>query len=1254
MMRTLLISSAFVAIRGTDPLEMRTISVFDNNPCIVYGSSITDVNACQTRIREDLATNNALFRLSIPADSPGANELRTLWVSLINHYVPSSNVPTCTAAELDRLDAGITPLIRSDLHSASQAVIDVIKCYFVYHPGTVYVQGYANLLEPLVAIFNAPGPQTTDVFYRAYKALNTVIRNNFSQGGSGVPRLWTDRIKEYVRTSEPTANANFDTDLLQSIVKCPVNHPLDSPNDWKLRILQLMFVYGSKGAVGIYIWVAGHLYNRALSYTIAELTIGVNKLMKEQSGVLKLFTSPDPINDIERIRWGVGINRSRQYSSPLWREIYAGTPRKYIKTWSVPSNINVDDVYRGLRMFRDTEMAYDHSRDSGTLYGKEKGLILGDLVRVSVRENRDFWAPEFCHDRSRACTRLAFVLKPENIAQSEFEALIVDIDGRVKDRIWTLAIRVNHADRSNLDHVFAWTWFKLQMVLFFAFEISYDQNMSHAIGLLLTRVANDDVGIPDLNFNEAIAVMSGFAAGVGLSSSESMLTTVANDAHHRKIFDREIRLQSVASLWNRSILSFFTHPNHHFYFENVLSCGFTINMASGIVMIRQAQLLAAVAAHGRTDDASNYPRNLENMYEDPRFNTPPANLLNENTFPPALYRVYMARIFDLYNFMLFRDTLDELPIGEYPAWETSYHATAMLRVTDGEYLKHYTCGPMTYLRVRIRNNCSETFGYLPNSKIGSIRNDRLLLANFYYLAPLICLDHSNLPAILDFSDPTVGKIKDALGKEIAGNETVVRRQYFALGVDVAEQMVWDEGNTAVDCLGTYGDAAGDARAPVMLVTCVYTIGPNRLILNRKQQRECNLDEMVTNRRTPGTKRKLRNICSQLGANYIRVEQHAHLAKIDEFWTMNQVLAEQKYITSPKSRVWIYGVNDRDKFKVAIVQDNENNMYVRCVREDGKRVEVWPLGQEIPNIFIMDMVVTEALISRSYVPNYDGKGHEDMIRNSYLKIGQGHSPYSIDWSGTSFSRISHFDTTVVLVCSLFGGPSKEQPFSIYRFWKTTKPQMTTEQVKEFIKTHCSIAGYFRYMFEHILKDVISRPETYRSSSGFEDRDRILEYGPPTTEHGDGGGDVVVSFKRPGSAPGFRISNQIGCSIDVESRTTDPPIDPSAWPMMVNRLKDDVCLSATGVGDPLLFLTDIPTFYCDNTNTQVIRCVVYKDRVKLVIKHTSPIGLGRGFSNSVVCESTSSRLTQYDQTKVDHCLSLGSQLVATIPSAPHVSP
>jgi hypothetical protein len=108
------------------------------------------------------------------------------------------------------------------------------------------------------------------------------------------------------------------------------------------------------------------------------------------------------------------------------------------------------------------------------------------------------------------------------------------------------------------------------------------------------------------------------------------------------------------------------------------------------------------------------------------------------------------------------------------------------------------------------------------------------------------------------------------------------------------------------------------------------------------------------------------------------------------------------------------------------------------------------------------------------------------------------------------------------------------------------------------------------------------------------------------------------------------------------------------MMVNRLKDDVCLSATGVRDSLLFLTDIPTLYCDNTNTQVIRCVLYKDRVTIVIKHTSPIGLGRGFSNSVVCESTSSRFTQYDQTKVDHCLSLGSQLVATIPSAPPVSP
>ena len=1269
------------------------------------------ISECRNRMVQDL--KNGQFFFDIPqtvAIGPDAVRMWTRLVAFLSDGLgvmlpcqPTEIVPLRNANTRNMGGIGLdatTLFVPAD----GPLMQEVVECYHVRNPNKFYVSGFMNLLKPLLIVFNINTPEGRVHMYRAYHALNSVIRTGFSDFGNIVPKLWYERIRDSIPNTGPT-DRWFDHLLLKAITHTPV------PEVPLRRLAQIFFVFGRDGAIMTYRRIAIIILQLVKSKTKNAYPIEIeasgplNAEIDVENNVFGHLNLPEFLNQItndivdymyidrslndgigsllpklnspEMIDWGM---RSNVFESSETMAYAAFVRHKFFgKREALSTNTLVKplfpssahQVFNGLKKFQNAERSFTDPNSSS--YAKFRGDIRQDVCRMP---NKPMGLPRsFTDDNLQKLSRVT--IPTSGVTREEFDQLIASIDGEIKNRFMNgLTCGDGGPPSPFLSDPFAWIWIKLSAVLFFEFNIEYYQGTSGILGGIIDMYNGVD-------FNFAIEILSGALPGVFLINDEipiDVFVKPTRDILAPSEFPNGVEIGEVQGTILKTFEEYFAvggiiggdpaHPppapvppqqysqtHTQYLFSHIYNCGVTANIASVLALVRRLggnenlKTIVALANHATA-----------NGYGDEQFRT-------------SLFRVYMARIFDLYNVVLFRDTL-EGDLAKYPVYETIMYnggnpAYASLRVTP-DRSEVFTCGPTSYIRIRANTGCAETYTFENNiiwDMIGEIRDDANLMRRFN--TDMLCYDYIGGKNPHSFQK----HLSTALSKEIVISTTRTvkpfRRLFVANRFLVEHLLDLDEKRSAIDCIGT--GSSGNAVGHFTQITCVFTIGTHSIVTNRKIKKECKMawtkddDQKHT--------KKIRRFCPIIGANYIRLQQAAYEAKLDEFMQMEPIMQPQNYTSQPSG----------EEFSVALV--GPGGSHLRISNPDETVVEIWPvqanLYSRISNIRFMDKVVTEALIGRDYVPGLydrDVPGEEPGSEfNNYYVFNSRDTVFSmVDGDLNSEGFLAWYQrmdenrgNRAIIACRFLDRFDMTRVITLYRFFAKLENGAYIPNISERIIKHCHKAGALWYNFEKTIKRLADKPQKYRSSTGFETNNPIIDYLP-----GDYGeyGSVMVEYRRPpvhvsphDSVGGFKISKE--CSIEFEVHGGGHSIE--AWKHASGYFRD-VCRKASpGRPGSLLVIEISPAvFYCDNEIVS-IRCELIAGAVapsaapgtmpeRMIITHISPKELENNFTQSLRCDKSwynrqSSWEQAYNQAIRQHCRSLAADLITAVreyvpPSAP----
>ena len=1271
-------------------------SSFDDSPCeymrvMHSGRPHDNTQQCRAQILADLAAGHSFFEVnapSSPVSPPSAPAVREMWLRLIAFYtdagmVARSQCISANAATISDAAARNIELISTD--RAAPGLVDLLRCYYSRNRDKFYVSGYLNFLKPLLNMFDISANR--DHVYGAYHGLTSGIFSGFASFGNIVPTLWYERIRDAIGQTGPT-DRWFDHLLRKAITSFPFADGVVQE-----RLAQIFFVFGRNGAIAAYQSIAKiihdivkdakkdaspiqfgssgvlnteqdvevFIFNQVSNGQYLEtITKEAAENIRQESHVLERLGSVLPTTRAtEFIRWGVYSDvfdslQTRAYADYVLHANFVERKALEGNFLVEPQKTSEEIVYNGLKKLFEQETKLSNGQPIDDAYSVFRSVAIKDICRkdASLGLPRSFTQVDL--------DQLDTVRGPSGVLMEqheEFDALIASINDSTKR---SLLSDIPDSTDECINDPYSYTMYKLMAVLFFEFGISYIQTTSRTLGGLV-----EFCPYRPCDFNSAIHFLSAVLPAALLINDRVPFETFSNlvrDSLAPAEFPPKYPDDIPASVIQNKFLTYFplddipdpprASRRPHIYpqrvpqylFSHSLNCGPTATIATAILIAR------------RLDDVDNIGEILEGRSHFELH----MRVSKLPEFRIKLFRIYVARMFDLYNILLFRDTLDDADesIEKYSAIEKviregngqdnekDVSAAASLRITDGGIMKLFTCGPLSYFRIRDTDGCSETFSF--NTDIGwdmvaQLRNDERILTRFRI--KMLCAGEAD-----GGRDKLRQNLELALSEEktVAKPKVSVQRYFYVAGLNILESMKLDEENSALDCIGlsqqgentaVAGAAAPPLYAPVTQITCVFNHGPEKIYVNRKMKERCEQNWWEDDTEHLN---KVRSMCPSLGANYIRLQQAAYRAKIDEFVDMVPLMEAQNYTSKPTDI----------GFNVALI--GPGGSHIRLTDSGKTVVEVWPIGGAavIPTIPFMDKVVKEALVARSYLPCIHDKTDYEEFRIYF----------QLDIRDTVLSIV---DETAVLACKFFRISDRYDTFTLYRYWERRGDVFDTRNLSNGLKMQCDKAGSFWYLFTKTVGDVVTRPQKYRSSTGFEDNNRIMEYMPSEFE---GDTSVVVDYRRRlgrNGGGGFKVSKRNECSIEFEI-VGGVGHDTETWKHMSGHFRDVCRKKSSNPLDTTLIPKD-SAFYCDDEVKQ-IRCELIAGGASggsggeiIVITQTSPINLVNDFTQSLRCDKSwkdglrSSWIIAYNKAVSDHCLSLGTDFVSVLrsfvrPSAP----
>ena len=1260
MFKTVYFLGLFLFGTKTGDAAASQASFYDQSPCTYsrsFNTDITDDAQCRTEIINDIRSSRGPFGMVNVADIPAhaGSALRLLTLITDSYLTLPETYQPCGPAELAQIVSNIdrdtralvTPLLPD---SKARALKETVECYHFRTPGAVYTSGFLDLLVPFVQMMDDSNPDLL-LIYKSYHVLNSVARPGFSDFGDIIPKLWKDRITQYIGATGPV-DRRFDHLLYQIILSAPPSQFL------RLRMAQLVLVFGTRGALATYMVIAKRLWQtlghdertaspmigRAripvadvpdrvyalLEESIVQITSDIlDKIANLDDELLARMGSIEPISEIEWIHFGVRHDQfgpNRRYSQYLWSK----SVPTHIKSSFVPEIPTREKVYDALKKI---QMFAENWASAPYQIKIDIDQVLRDMCRLK--------GSIAALPRTIDLAILGTVLKPDGVAQGTFDEFVRSLDDRVKRII--LSHIPEHCDQETLRDPLSWFWVKLQLAITYAQNIEYVQTAQHFTGISLDLL-NGQIK----SFNDAVGIFSSIVSGIAMINEEFSLEKLisADKFLYRYIVPEVAMIDDVDSrmflsgplssvvLPNLILGSAIDrrHPKHQYLFGHILSCGVTSNMAITIVLLRKA--LEDAVHSDPADVVSGTAQRLKQVISQLEFrpagtgeldHTQQGDLadtaeafFNSEGIRQEFFQTYLARIYDLYNLFLFRGTLDLVPEFDRRVETVVNNNLASLRVTDGNFLKIFTCGPTSYFRIRNGADCSETFSFNKDvgwDMVGRVGRDELILSRFY--ARKLCVVPSTWRL---FEQPT--GLEGALRDESSGwfGMTSSTRFLYVDDKDVSQHLLLDEQNSALDCI-----VPAFGSAPITQISCTFNLGSNQYIFNRKKREVCEQRWMTE---PDGRSEKIRSVCPSLGANFIRLQQAAYEAKIDEFKKMPSIFEDQEYASAADNIT-------SQKFEVGVV--GAGGSHVRLCDVGGMDCEIWPLERPgIPDISTLNKVVSESLVGVNYVPNLYPREPFDSMRSPPNDVS-----FDVGKSGLSL-----VDNRAVLSCAFVS--AEEIPLVIYRYWQIKPSSVSIEDPRGSMVGHCNSAWNMRRSFLAKLVQVVNRPMRYRSSTGFEENNQIMDYFPGRFE----AHNVFVEYKRNGFS-GFRVSIPDFCSIEFEVPNRAYPT--SVWEF-VSRGFHQVCQTPlTGPIPSDIFLVDIPASFCDSGSV-FFRCQMTASSGDLiVVTQSSPVKSRSAFATSIKCRPDN--ISAYDRTKTDHCLRLGAQLIGRMsgaPSAPPIEP